>query len=85
MAPASPPASSPAPASPPRGWVGPIDLGVAPLKGLEMTARPLSHDEAHALVGTDPELDAALQQVAVLDFTLLKRKLAHERKWTAET
>lgn len=45
----------------------------------------LTREEAHALLGRDDELEEALQQVAALDFAMLKRKLVEEYHWMPET
>lgn len=47
-------------------------------------ARPLTFDEAQSLVELDDELQRAINTVATLDFSMLKRKLVEEKGWTAE-
>ena len=47
-------------------------------------ARPLSWEESQGLTEMTPELEAALQRVAEIDFSLLKRKLGDEKGWSPE-
>lgn len=52
-----------------------------------MSAQPLEAlgwDECRHLVESNDELDTAMAQVAALDFTMLKHKLAEEYGWDAE-
>lgn len=44
----------------------------------------LSFGESHALLRKDPAIEEALEKVARVDFSMLKRKLELERGWTAE-
>jgi hypothetical protein len=45
---------------------------------------PLSFEEAQRLVAPDAELMSAMEQVAELDFSMLKMKLQAEYGWTPE-
>lgn len=45
---------------------------------------PLTFEQAQALVVRDERLEAALAQVAKLDFTMLKSKLVSEQGWGPE-
>lgn len=45
---------------------------------------PLTFGESRALLLEDPEMSAALEKVASLDFSMLKHKLELERGWTSE-
>lgn len=47
-------------------------------------ARPLSWDECHNLTAVGPEVEAALERVAKLDFTMVKLKLGQEKGWSLE-
>lgn len=50
-----------------------------------MTATDLAtFDDAQARILRDPALDAAVDRVARLDFSMLRRKLVEEYGWTAE-
>src|SRR5260370_24134095 len=44
----------------------------------------VSFEVAHAMIPRDMGLDAALDRVGQLDFTMLKRKLVEEHGWTHE-
>lgn len=48
-------------------------------------ANPLTFEQAQGLVETDATLQRAIQNVATLDFAMLKRKLVEENGWTIET
>jgi len=47
-------------------------------------AQPLIWSETQNLIERTPELDAALERVAKLDFSILKRKLGEEKGWSLE-
>jgi hypothetical protein len=47
-------------------------------------ATPLDFDQARSLLVSDPAVELALQKVATLDFSMLKRKLVEEKGWTKE-
>src|SRR5271170_7507385 len=49
-----------------------------------MNTAPLTLEEVQALIQTDEALDAALQKVETLDFTLLRQKLVEEQDMTYE-
>ena len=46
--------------------------------------RPLTWEESQGLTEMTPDLEVALQRVAELDFSLLKRKLGEEKGWSPE-
>lgn len=52
---------------------------------MEAEDRTMTYEEAQSLVLRDDALDEAVERVSKLDFTMLKRKLAEESGWTAET
>jgi hypothetical protein len=47
-------------------------------------ARPLNWEESQSLTEMTPDLETALQRVAELDFSFLKRKLGEEKGWSPE-
>lgn len=47
-------------------------------------ARPLSWEECQDLTETGVEVEAALERVAELDFSMLKQKLGQEHGWSPE-
>jgi hypothetical protein len=51
-----------------------------------MTAHPtpLDFDQARSLLVPDPAVELALEKVAMLDFSMVKRKLNEEKGWTKE-
>lgn len=46
--------------------------------------RPISFEVAQTMIETDTALEAALERVNQLDFTMLKGKLVEEHGWTPE-
>lgn len=62
--------------------------GCYPAAVMTVTARALpealTFGESHALLRQDPAVEAALEKVATIDFSMLKRKLEVERGWTSE-
>ncbi|EAA3799410.1 hypothetical protein DOQ73_24470, partial [Salmonella enterica subsp. enterica] len=46
--------------------------------------RPLTYEESHQLLQLDKEMQAAMNKVAQLEFSMLGRKLVEERGWTQE-
>ena len=47
-------------------------------------AQPLNWDDCQNLLENDPQITAALERVASLDFSMLKRKLGEEKGWSLE-
>ena len=51
---------------------------------MAISNQTVSFEVAHAMIALDTGLDAALERVGQLDFTMLKRKLIEENAWTSE-
>ncbi len=51
---------------------------------MAISNQTVSFEDAHAMIALDTGLDAALERVGQLDFTMLKRKLIEENAWTSE-
>jgi hypothetical protein len=49
-----------------------------------LASRPLTFEESHQLLHTDEVMQVALDKVAELDFSMLRRKLVEDRGWTKE-
>ena len=48
------------------------------------SAQPLNWDDCQNLLENDAQITAALERVASLDFSMLKRKLGEEKGWSLE-
>ena len=48
------------------------------------SAQPLNWDDCQNLLENDAQITAALERVASLDFSMLKRKLGEEKGWSPE-
>lgn len=60
------------------------DLSNATARTLDEGA-PINFTRAQDMIVQDAELDAALEKVALLEFSMLKRKLVEDSEWTSET